>query len=207
MVRQVTNRAWRRVAATVALTVFGSASALSAQAPIRVRMVTDSGTIVMVLEPAKAPLTVANFLRYVDEHRYDGGSFYRAVTLKNQLPAAQQPQIEVIQGGIDADSSKRLPAITHETNDRSGIKHTDGVISMARGAPGSASSEFFFVINDQPALDFGGKRNPDGQGFAAFGRVVSGMDVVRRIQRMPSDAQPPQRMMTVVRIQRVERAQ
>jgi peptidyl-prolyl cis-trans isomerase A (cyclophilin A) len=79
------------------------------------------------------------------------------------------------------------------------------VISMARGAPGSASSEFFFVINDQPSLDFGGRRNPDGQGFAAFGHVVSGMDVVRRIQRMPSAPQPPQRMTTVVRIQRVER--
>ena len=83
--------------------------------------------------------------------------------------------------------------------------HTNGVISMARGAPGSASSEFFFVINDQPALDFGGKRNPDGQGFAAFGRVINGMDVVRRIQRMPSAGQPPQRMVTTVRIQSVSR--
>jgi peptidyl-prolyl cis-trans isomerase A (cyclophilin A) len=196
----------RNVFAVVAMAVLGGVPALRAQAPVQVRIVTDSGTIVVALEPTKAPATVANFLKYVDEHRYDGGSFYRAVTLQNQLPAVQQPQIEVIQGGIDADSSKRLPAIAHETNDKSGIKHTDGVISMARGAPGSASSEFFFVINDQPALDFGGKRNPDGQGFAAFGRVVSGMDVVRRIQRMPSTPQPPQRMTTVVRIQRVERA-
>ncbi len=196
----------RIVTAFAAVAVLGGASALRAQAPVQVRIVTDSGTIVVSLEPARAPVTVANFLRYVDEHRYDGSAFYRAVTLQNQLPAAQQPQIEVIQGGIDADSSKRLPAIAHETNDKSGIKHTDGVISMARGAPGSASSEFFFVINAQPALDFGGKRNPDGQGFAAFGRVVSGMDVVRRIQRMPSAPQPPQRMTTVVRIQRVERA-
>lgn len=180
-------------------------AALSAQATVRVRIVTDSGTIEVALAPDKAPVTVANFLRYVDERRYDGGAFYRAVTLQNQLPAAQQPQIEVIQGGIDSDSSKRLPPISHETNDKSGIRHTDGVISMARGAPGSASSEFFFVINDQPALDFGGKRNPDGQGFAAFGRVISGMDVVHRIQRMPSAAQPPQRMVTTVRIQSVSR--
>lgn len=172
---------------------------------MQVRVVTDSGTIVVALDPKKAPITVANFLRYVDEHRYDGGSFYRAVTLQNQLPAAQQPQIEVIQGGIDTDSTKRLPPIALERNDRSGIKHTDGVISMARGTPNSATSEFFFVINDQPALDFGGQRNPDGQGFAAFGRVVSGMNVVRRIQAMPSASQPPQRMSTVVRIQRVER--
>lgn len=178
---------------------------LRAQAPVQVRVVTDSGTIVVALEPRKAPITVANFLRYVDEHRYDGGSFYRAVTLQNQLPAAQQPQIEVIQGGIDTDSSKRLPPIVLERNDRSGIRHTDGVISMARSTPNSAMSEFFFVINDQPALDFGGQRNPDGQGFAAFGRVVSGMNVVRRIQGMPSASQPPQRMTTVVRIQRVER--
>lgn len=200
-------RVSRRIVTTaMAVAIAGGASALRAQAPVQVRIVTDSGTIVVALEPTKAPATVANFLKYVDEHRYDGGAFYRAVTLQNQLPAAQQPQIEVIQGGIDADSSKRLPAIAHETNDKSGIKHTDGVISMARGAPGSASSEFFFVINDQPTLDLGGKRNPDGQGFAAFGRVVSGMDVVRRIQRMPSAPQPPQRMTTVVRIQRVERA-
>jgi len=182
-----------------------AARPLPAQAPVQVRVVTDSGTIVVALEPRKAPITVANFLRYVDEHRYDGGSFYRAVTLQNQLPAAQQPQIEVIQGGIGTDSSRRLPAIAHERNDRSGIKHTDGVISMARSTPGSASSEFFFVINDQPALDFGGQRNPDGQGFAAFGRVVSGMSVVRRIQDMSSESQPPQRMTTVVRIQRIER--
>lgn len=199
------RRALRRVlftAAVAAVTVSGS---LGAQSTVRVRIVTDSGTIDVALAPDKAPVTVANFLRYVDEHRYDGGSFYRAVTLQNQLPAAQQPQIEVIQGGIDADSAKRLPPIPHETNDRSGIRHTDGVISMARGAPGSASSEFFFVINDQPSLDFGGMRNPDGQGFAAFGRVTSGMDVVRRIQRMPSAGAPPQRMVTTVRIRSVSR--
>lgn len=192
------------VASFAAAAMFGARS-VAAQEVVRVRIVTDSGAITVQLAPDKAPLTVANFLRYVDEKRYDGGSFYRAVTLQNQLPAAQQPQIEVIQGGIDADSARRLPAIAHETNDRSGIRHTDGVISMARGAPGSASSEFFFVINDQPSLDFGGKRNPDGQGFAAFGRVIDGMEVVRRIQRMPSASQPPQRMTTTVRIQSVTR--
>ena len=185
--------------------LFAAAPSLRAQPAPRVRIVTDSGVIVVQLAPDKVPVTVANFLRYVDEHRYDGGSFYRAVTLQNQLPAEQQPQIEVIQGGIDRDSLKRLSPIVHETNDHSGIKHTDGVISMARGAPGSASSEFFFVINAQPALDFGGKRNPDGQGFAAFGHVTEGMDVVRRIQRMPSADKPPQRMVTTVRIVSVSR--
>ena len=186
--------------AAVTALLFAAAPSLRAQSAPRVRITTDSGVIVVLLAPDKAPGTVANFLRYVDEHRYDGGSFYRAVTLRNQLPAAQQPQIEVIQGGIDADSAKKFPPIAHETNDRSGIKHTDGVISMARGAPGTASSEFFFVINEQPALDFGGKRNPDGQGFAAFGHVTEGMDVVRRIQQMPSADKPPQRMVTTVRI-------
>lgn len=187
-------------------TVFLSAATVAAaQGAPKVRIVTDAGTIVVALEPAKAPATVANFLRYVDEHRYDGGSFYRAVTLRNQLPAAQQPQIEVIQGGIDSDSSKRLPPIPHETNDKSGIRHTDGVISMARTTPGSASSEFFIVIGNQPSLDFGGKRNPDGQGFAAFGKVLQGMDVVRRIQQMPSEGQPPQRMTAPVRIRSVVR--
>lgn len=210
MVRQVKRSTPRIVAITITTAILAvvmvmSSVSLAAQAAVRVRIVTDSGAITVALSPDKAPATVANFLRYVDEKRYDGGSFYRAVTLQNQLPAAQQPQIEVIQGGIDADSSRRLPPIAHETNDRSGIKHTDGVISMARGAPGSASSEFFFVINNQPALDFGGRRNPDGQGFAAFGHIVDGMDVVRRIQRMPSAGVPPQRMVTTVRIQSVKR--
>ena len=193
------------MAAMVAAMIVGLTASVGAQAPVRVRIVTDSGAITVELAPDKAPVTVANFLRYVDDKRYDGGSFYRAVTLQNQLPADKQPQIEVIQGGIDADSSKRFPPITHETNDRSGIHHTDGVISMARGAPGSATSEFFFVINNQPALDFGGKRNPDGQGFAAFGRVIDGMNVVRLIQKMPSANAPPQRMVTTVRIQQVRR--
>lgn len=194
----------RQVLVAAAALVLSGGVAIAQGGP-RVRIVTDSGEIVVVLEPTKAPVTVANFLRYVDEHRYDGGSFYRAVTLRNQLPAEQQPQIEVIQGGIDADTLKRLPSIPHETNDRSGIRHTDGVISMARGAPGSASSEFFIVIGDQPALDFGGRRNPDGQGFAAFGKVILGLDVVRRIQQMPSAGQPPQRMVNSVRIQSVTR--
>lgn len=203
MVRQVRRHLRHLLVAAATLLISGGVA--SAQDGPRVRIVTDSGEIVVALEPTKAPVTVANFLRYVDEHRYDNGSFYRAVTLRNQLPAEQQPQIEVIQGGIDADTIKRLPPIAHETNDRSAIRHTDGVISMARGAPGSASSEFFIVIGNQPALDFGGRRNPDGQGFAAFGRVIQGMDLVRRIQQMPSADQPPQRMVTPVRIRTVSR--
>jgi peptidyl-prolyl cis-trans isomerase A (cyclophilin A) len=180
--------------------VIGSTVAVAdghAQSP-RVLIDTDAGQITIELFADRAPVTAANFLRYVTESRYDGGAFYRVVTLRNQ--PRDSLRIEVIQGGLDRDGSRRLPAIPHEAGDQTGIKHVDGTISMARGAPGSASSEFFLVIGAQPALDFGGMRNPDGQGFAAFGQVVQGMDVVRRIQSMPADSAPPQRLKTLVRI-------
>jgi peptidyl-prolyl cis-trans isomerase A (cyclophilin A) len=183
---------------TASNTASGTASGA---APTRVRIDTDSGAITVEVYADRAPVTAANFLRYVSEGRYDGGAFYRAVTMRNQPTNAVK--IEVIQGGLDADSAKRLPPIAHETTAMTGLRHTDGAISMARGAPGSASSEFFICIGDQPELDMGGRRNPDGQGFAAFGRVVDGMDVARRIQRMPADSVPPQRMPTVVRIRSV----
>lgn len=153
-----------------------------AVAPVRVRMVTDFGTIVIELYPDKAPITVANFLAYADRHLLDGGSFYRTVSPKNDNNPAT---ISVIQGGLNRDDSP-LPAIAHETTKATGILHTDGVISMARGAPGTAGSEFFICIGDNHALDFGGARNKDGQGFAAFGRVVEGMDVVRKIHDAPT---------------------
>jgi peptidyl-prolyl cis-trans isomerase A (cyclophilin A) len=102
--------------------------------------------------------------------------------LQNQ---ANRPiKIEVIQGGT-VDSLKRFPPIQHENTAKSGILHKDGVLSMARGDTGTASSSFFICINDQPELDFGGKRNPDGQGFAAFGKVTEGMDVVKTIYKQP----------------------
>jgi peptidyl-prolyl cis-trans isomerase A (cyclophilin A) len=172
---------------------------------VRVRIETEAGSIVVALRPDRAPITVANFLRYVDAHRYDGALFYRAVTTANQPLDARASRVEVIQGGLADDAAKRLPPIAHEPTRRTGLRHVDGTISMARLAPGTASSEFFIVINDQPALDFAGGRNPDGQGFAAFGRVVDGMDVVRRIQRMPGDSVSPQSLATPVRITRVVR--
>ncbi|KRA56807.1 peptidylprolyl isomerase [Caulobacter sp. Root655] len=163
-----------------------AAAPASAQAPaqvqVRVRMVTDLGPIVIELYPDKAPTTVANFLAYADQHLLDGGAFYRTVSPKNDNNPAT---ISVIQGGLNRDDSP-LPAIEHETTKATGILHTDGVISMARGAPGSAGSEFFICIGDNPALDFGGARNKDGQGFAAFGKVVEGMDVVRAIHDAPT---------------------
>ncbi|HEX4932911.1 MAG TPA: peptidylprolyl isomerase [Gemmatimonadaceae bacterium] len=197
------------IRAPFVLAVVAGAMALGAAAPNaaaqnpRVAIETDAGRIVVELYADKAPITAANFLRYVQEGRYDGGAFYRVVTMQNQ--PTSPVKIEVIQGGLDADSARRLPPIAHETNDKTGIKHLDGTISMARSTPGSASSEFFFCIGDQPELDFGGKRNPDGQGFAAFGRVTQGMDVVRRIQQGAADDAPPQRLKTVIKIRSVKR--
>ncbi len=153
-----------------------------AAAPVRVRMVTDLGPIVIELYPDKAPITVANFLAYADQHLLDGGGFYRTVSPKNDNNPAT---ISVIQGGLNRDDSP-LPAIAHETTKVTGILHTDGVISMARGAPGTAGSEFFICIGPNHALDFGGARNKDGQGFAAFGKVVEGMNVVRQIHDAPT---------------------
>lgn len=147
----------------------------------RVRLETEAGSILLELYADKAPVTVANFLRYVDEKRYDGSRFYRVVRMDNQ--ATSPVKIEVIQGGWQDDTTQRFSPIVQETTQKTGLKHRDGTLSLARSHPNSGTSEFFICINDQPELDFGGKRNPDGQGFAAFGRVLEGMDVVRRIQQ------------------------
>lgn len=146
-------------------------------------MKTDLGDVVVKIYLEQAPVTAANFLRYVDEGRMVGSAFYRVVRLDNQPD--NDIIIEVIQGGPGRQGRERqLPAIEHETTQITGIKHLDGVISMARNEPGTATAEFFFCIGDQPSLDFGGMRNPDGQGFAAFGRIIKGMDVVKKIQQL-----------------------
>ena len=143
---------------------------------------TGLGDIVVEIYKEAAPITATNFLRYVDEGLFDGGSFYRVVRMDNQTD--NDVKIEVIQGGRRGlPRSEGYPAIEHETTSTTGILHIDGAISMARSGPGTASSEFFICVGDQPELDFGGRRNPDGQGFAAFGKVVRGMDVVREIQQ------------------------
>ncbi len=155
------------------------------QAPVTVVIETSAGVIEVALEPARAPGTVANFLRYVDAGMYDGGRFHRAVRMDNQV--RQDAIIEVIQGGRDpgrAKAQQGFGPIPLERTSVTGLRHVDGAISMARGnAADSASSDFFLCIGDQPPLDFGGARAADGQGFAAFGRVVSGMEVVRAIHR------------------------
>jgi peptidyl-prolyl cis-trans isomerase A (cyclophilin A) len=155
---------------------------------VHVVLTTNRGEIELELDAARAPLTTANFLRYVDQGLYDGGVFHRTVTLGNQ--PANKIKIEVIQGGINPARAKEdRPAIALERTRDTGLRHEDGTISMARNGPDTATSDFFICVNSQPELDFGGRRNPDGQGFAAFGRVVRGLDVVRAIQQAPAEGQ------------------
>jgi len=154
----------------------------------RVVMRTDLGDITLEIDTKKAPVTASNFLSLVERGVYNGAVFYRVVRLDNQPDSPVK--IEVIQGGLfDEYLINTFSPIEHETTDRTGILHTDGVISMARNEPGSASTEIFICIGDQPSLDYGGERNPDGKGFAAFGKVTEGMDVVRKIQGLPDSSQ------------------
>jgi peptidyl-prolyl cis-trans isomerase A (cyclophilin A) len=185
------------------------ATSLHAQSNPRVRVQTELGDIVLELDAKRAPVTTANFLKYVDAGHYDGGTFHRTVKMNNQPESPVK--IEVIQAGVAADKAKLgFPPIAIERTSATGILHTDGVVSMARGTPDSATSGWFVTINDQPSLDFGGARNPDGQGFAAFGRVVSGMDVVRKIQAAPSSTNmstntEAQRLTPAIKIVKVAR--
>jgi peptidyl-prolyl cis-trans isomerase A (cyclophilin A) len=159
---------------------------------------TQRGDIEVELESVQAPSTTANFLRYVTSGSYDGGAFQRTVTMQNQ---PDKPiKIEVIQAAINTAHAKdSLPPIALERTGITGLHHKDGTISMARDAPDSATSDFFICLGDQPELDFGGKRNPDGQGFAAFGHVIRGMDVALKIQASPAEGQkltPPVKILS-----------
>ncbi len=155
--------------------------------PVHVLLHTELGDIELEIDTAHAPLTAGNFLRYVDKGFYDGATFFRTVTPANQ--PQNKVKIEVIQGGNEPREKEDLPPIKLERTSETGLKHVDGAISMARDVPDSATSEFFICVGAQPELDFGGRRNPDGQGFAAFGRVVKGMDVVRKIQQAHAEGQ------------------
>ncbi|MEO8862316.1 MAG: peptidylprolyl isomerase [Ginsengibacter sp.] len=169
-----------------------------------VKIETNFGDIIVELYPAKAPKTVAAFLSYVDSGYYKNGSFYRVLKSKDQPSSSFKS--DLIQGGIWETKNKMqiaLPGIPHETTKQSGLLHKDGTISLARLAPGTASSEFFIVIGDQPAYDYGGDANPDGQGFAAFGRVIEGMDVVKQIHEQPDNETnftPPVAIKDIVRL-------
>ena len=187
---------------TLALVLLVIANGPSAKNP-RVMIKTSLGSIEVELDAKHAPNTTKNFLRYVDAGRYKGGRFHRTVTMQNQPD--KKVKIEVIQGGVNPSyADKDYKPITLERTNKTGIHHKDGTISMARDKADSATSDFFICINDQPSLDFGGKRNPDGQGFAAFGHVIKGMDVVKKIQTSPSDKEqhlkPPIEIINITRL-------
>lgn len=171
-------------------------------APPRVRIETDLGNIIAQLAAAAAPITVSNFLRYTKDGFFDGGRFFRTVTLSNQ--PNDDVKIQVIQAESPPERDADLyPPIPLERTRDTGLHHLDGTLSMARDGPDTAQSSFSICVGDQPELDFGGKRNPDGQGFAAFGRVIEGMDVVRKIHASPANGQrlaPPVRILRIVRV-------
>lgn len=149
---------------------------------VRVAIDTVHGTITLGLYPDKAPITCANFLRYVDEGRLNGAGFYRTL-LMSQGP--QGPVYGLIQGGTDGDPRRRLPPIAHESTLQTGLRHLSGTISMARFAPGTATGEFFICVGEASYLDANPALEGDNLGYAAFGRVVDGMAVVRTIHALP----------------------
>jgi peptidyl-prolyl cis-trans isomerase A (cyclophilin A) len=172
---------------------------------ITVVIETSAGTIDVAIDATNAPVTAANFLRYVDAKMYDGGRFHRAVRLDNQV--RKDVMIQVIQGGRSperATAEKGFGTIPLERTSTTSLRHVDGAISMARGdRADSAAADFFICVGDQPSLDFGGARAADGQGFAAFGRVVSGMDIARKIQAGATNHREQLREpVTIVRIYR-----
>lgn len=169
---------------------------------VRVSFETSAGLIEIEVDQAHAPISAANFLKYVDAGSYDGGRFHRTVTPGNQ---PQSPvKIEVVQAGVAPAKEKQdFPPIRIERTRDTGLLHKDGTLSMARAEPDTATSDFFICVGDQPSLDFGGKRNPDGQGFAAFGRVVKGMDVVRKIHESPAEGQNLKPPVQILRAKRM----
>ncbi len=163
---------------------------------------TEAGDIIVALYRDLAPISVNNFMAYVDSSYFDDGVFFRTVRDNNQ--PKNPVKIDVIQGRAMQDHVNAFPSISIERTKDTGLAHTDGVISMARSGPDTATSHFFICVGDQPELDFGGERNADGQGFAAFGTVIAGMDVVKKIHQMPANNQtltPPVRIISIMQIE------
>jgi peptidyl-prolyl cis-trans isomerase A (cyclophilin A) len=151
---------------------------------VPVQIVTRLGKIQLQLDMRHAPISAGNFLEFVDKGLFAGTQFYRSVHPENDQ---NRSKISVLQGGV-VDKEKFLPPIAHETTQKTGLHHVDGTLSVGRLAPGTGSAGAFFIcIGAQPELDFGGHRNPDGQGFAAFGCVTHGMELVRTIWNRPTD--------------------
>jgi peptidyl-prolyl cis-trans isomerase A (cyclophilin A) len=177
-----------------------AATRTEAQTLPRVVIQTELGNIEVEVDSIHAPITSANFLRYVDLGFYRFGRFYRTVRADNQPDS--KVKISVVQAGLDTLRVKEFPPIKLERTSVTKLSHKDGTVSMARNGPDTATSDFFICVGNQPALDYGGKRNPDGQGFAAFGRVLLGMDVVQKIQAGRAQRQalePPVRIFNIVR--------
>jgi peptidyl-prolyl cis-trans isomerase A (cyclophilin A) len=175
-----------RLALTVVLFVSAAATVADDDrgAIETIELDTGLGTITIELYTDRAPLSANSFLDYLDKGLMDEAVFYRVVTPENDNGS---PLISVVQGGL-LDEAKMLPPIAHETTAATGLSHVDGAVSIARAEPGTGSAGAFFIsVGDNPSLDFGGTRNPDQQGFAVFGQVVDGMDVVRAIQQLPAD--------------------
>lgn len=158
-----------------------AASPAPAEDLVPVALETSLGRIVIALDRGRAPITTANFLRYVDSHRFDGQNFYRAMHVAD----GKGGDGGLIQGGITTDARKLFPGIAHEPTSQTGIKNTAGAISMANAGPGTAKSDFFILLSDMPGLDAGGPGG-DANGFAAFGHVIEGMDVVKQIWNAPT---------------------
>lgn len=170
------------LAAALAATGTLATSALAQTAYPRVVITTTEGAMTIELYPDKAPITVANFLKYVDRKLYDGATFYRASKPKGQVAN----DYGTIQGGLQNNPKKVLPPIAHESTLKTGLKHIDGTISMGRHAPGTAQADWFICIGDMPYLDADPK-DPSNPGFAAFGRMVEGKPVAEAILGLPTD--------------------
>lgn len=172
----------RSALAALALLCLAAPAAAQDAALPRVALDTDAGRIVVELETVKAPVTAGNFLKYVDGKRFDGITIYRA----SKPPGATDNEVGLIQGGLGGDVAKMLPPIAHESSIQTGLKNLSGTITMARNAPGTARSNWFIVVGDQTYLD-ADPADATNPGFAAFGHVVEGMDVVKQILGMPTD--------------------
>ncbi len=162
----------------------------AAAGEVTVRIETALGNIDVVVDTAHAPITAANFLKYVDARLYDGGRFHRATRSDNYVPQLpDRPPFQIVQADINPQrGGDKFPAIPLERTSQTGLTHKAGTLSMPRGAEAdSATSGFVICLEDIPSLDVGSKRYPDSQGFAAFGHVIAGLDVVRKIQQQPTN--------------------
>lgn len=161
---------------------------------------TEMGVIEISVDAEHSSVTAANFIRYVKAGHYDGGRFHRTVTTKPDNQPGKDIKIDVIQGGVNPEKAKSgFDPIPLERTSKTGLKHRSATVSMARAEVDTATSDFFICIGNQPELDFGGKRNPDGQGFAAFGTVIKGMEIVARIHRSKAEGQSLKPPVSIIR--------